>query len=93
MSEIPSYSSEPGPDEHRLAVASQNIPTATASGTLVQRSSGSEIALYNRQLDTAQHATYGRGAALAGEVSVVDHTWSHIGTDHCVLAPSLNPVA
>ncbi|KZV73656.1 hypothetical protein PENSPDRAFT_749893 [Peniophora sp. CONT] len=70
MSRAPSYTSEPGPGERRLAIALQGAHAPTGPlGTFIQRGSGIDIALYNQQED-ARRATYARNASVAGEVSL-----------------------
>ncbi|VDB91837.1 unnamed protein product [Peniophora sp. CBMAI 1063] len=70
MSGAPSYTSEPGPDERRLAIAlPSGHSSSTSFGTLIQRGSGLKVALHNQQ-DGARRATYGRNASVAGEVSL-----------------------
>lgn len=63
------YSSKPAPDERRIAIAVQDAPTPTSPGTLIQHGGGIDIALYN-QPSAARHATYGRGASIAGEITL-----------------------
>ena len=70
MSEAPSYSAEPSPDEHRVDWVHHSADVTTSpTGTLVHHGPGISIAFKN-QLKAARCATYSRDDPVMGEVSL-----------------------
>jgi hypothetical protein len=69
-SDSPAYSTEPGPLEQRLALASQSSFEPSTSTAILRRSgSGIAVALKNQD-ETAEIPTYSRRMAITGEITL-----------------------